>query len=139
MTPVEPGKKAMGRKTADSTVAMPQRALVICPMDLMVASRGDSPSSDMIRSTFSTTTMASSTRRPMTMTRANMVRVLMEKPAAARTPMVPRSTTGTAMVGIRVARMFCRKRNMMRKTRMTASIRVWTTSSMEILTKGVVS
>ena len=68
-----------------------------------------------------------------------MVRVLMEKPLADRTPKVPSSTTGTAMVGISVARIFCRKRNMMRKTRKTASTRVFTTSSMEILTKGVVS
>ena len=106
MTPVEPPKKAIGRKTAVRTVAIPHRALVICPMDLMVASWGERPSSVMILSTFSTTTMASSTRRPMTMTRANMVRVLIENPVAASTPMVPRRTTGTAMVGMRVARIF---------------------------------
>ena len=38
-----------------------------------VASRGGSPSSRMMRSTFSTTTMASSTRRPITSTSANRV------------------------------------------------------------------
>ena len=118
---------------------MPHSALVICPIDLMVASLGGKPSSDMMRSTFSTTTMASSTSRPMTMTSANMVRVLMEKPHSDRTPKVPSSTTGTAMVGIRVARKFCRNRNMMRNTSTMASHRVWTTSSMEILTNGVVS
>ncbi len=136
MTPVEPPKKAIGKKTAVSTVAIPQRALVICPMDLMVASCGDNPSSDMIRSTFSTTTIASSTSRPMTITRANIVKVLIEKPAAASTPIVPSRTTGTAIVGIRVALKFWRKMNMTMKTRKIALISVSTTSSMEILTKG---
>jgi len=57
---------------------MPIRAGVISSMDLRVASRGESPSSAMIRSTFSTTTMASSTNRPMASTMANMVSMLME-------------------------------------------------------------
>ena len=64
----------------------------------------------MTRATFSTTTMASSTRRPMASTMPNMVRVLMLKPKAAMTPKVPSSTTGTASEGIRVARKFWRKR-----------------------------
>ena len=93
----------------------------------------------MTRSTFSTTTMASSTSRPMASTRPNMVRVLMPKPKAARTPKVPSSTTGTAMVGMSVARKFCRNRYITRKTSSTASRRVLTTSSMEIRTNGVVS
>ena len=75
---MEPWKKAMGPNTAESTRPMPTRALVISSMDLAVASRGESPSSDMIRSTFSTTTMASSTSRPMASTMANMVSMLME-------------------------------------------------------------
>ena len=63
----------------------------------------------------------------------------MLKPAAAMTPNVPRSTTGTAMVGMSVARKFCRKRNMTRNTRAIASRSVFTTSSIESRTKGVVS
>jgi len=70
MTPVDPPKKAMGPKTAESTRPMPMRALVIWLMDLAVASLGESPSSLMMRSTFSTTTMASSTRSPMASTMA---------------------------------------------------------------------
>ena len=139
MAPVEPPKKAMGTNTADSTRAMPTRAPVIWVMDLRVASSGESPSSLISRSTFSTTTMASSTSKPMASTRPNMVRVLMEKPKAAMTPKVPSSTTGTAMVGIRVARKFCRNRYMTQNTRKMASISVCTTSSMEIFTNGVVS
>jgi hypothetical protein len=52
---------------------------------------------------------------------------------------VPSRTTGTAMVGIRVARQFCRNRNMTMKTRTMASTRVLTTSSIDSLTNGVES
>ena len=83
--------------------------------------------------------MASSTSRPIASTMPNMVSVLIEKPNAASTPKVPSSTTGTAIVGISVARKFCRNRNITRKTRTIASISVFTTSSIEICTKGVVS
>ncbi len=139
MMPVDPPKKAMGPNTADSTRPMPTRALVIWPMDFRVAARGGRPSSCMMRSTFSTTTMASSTRRPMASTMANMVSMLMDMPTYWRIAKVPRSTTGTAMVGIRVARKFPRKSSMTRKTRITASMRVFTTSLMATDTKGVVS
>ena len=136
---MEPLKKAIGRNTAESTSAMPTRAPVIWPMDLRAASFGDSLSSTITRSTFSTTTMASSTSRPMASTMPNMVSVLMEKPAAARMPKVPSSTTGTAMVGISVARKFCRNTYMTMNTSTIASNSVFTTSSMETCTNGVVS
>ena len=139
MAPVEPPKKAIGTNTAESTRAIPTSAPVIWVIDLRVASSGERSSSLISRSTFSTTTMASSTNRPIASTRPNMVRVLMEKPNADMTPKVPSSTTGTAMVGIRVARKFCRNRYMTQNTRKIASIRVCTTSSMEIFTNGVVS
>ena len=93
----------------------------------------------MMRSTFSTTTMASSTSRPMASTMANIVSMLIEKPKSASTPKVPRSTTGTAMVGMSVARMFPMNRYMTRNTRTMASMRVFTTSPMATLTNGVVS
>ncbi|MCY1497195.1 hypothetical protein D9M68_311520 [compost metagenome] len=57
-----------------------------------------------------------------------MVRVLMLKPNAASTPKVPSSTTGTARVGISVARKFCMNRYMTRNTRTMASPRVFSTS-----------
>ena len=75
----------------------------------------------------------------MASTMPNMVRVLMPKPNAASTPKVPRSTTGTAMVGMSVARKFCRKRNITRKTSTIASSSVFTTSSIERRTNGMVS
>ncbi|MNI89775.1 hypothetical protein D3C73_1472240 [compost metagenome] len=71
-----PPKKAIGINTADSTMAIPTSAPWICPIDFRVASRGERPSSLMMRSTFSTTTMASSTSKPMASTIANIVSVL---------------------------------------------------------------
>ncbi len=59
--------------------------------------------------------------------------------AAASTAKVPSSTTGTAMVGISVARMFCRNTNMTMNTSAIASNRVLITSWMDLRTKGVVS
>ena len=69
----------------------------------------------------------------------NIVSVLIEKPKAASTPKVPSNTTGTAMVGMRVARRFCRNRYITRNTSTIASTSVFTTSSMEARTKGAVS
>ncbi len=139
MTPVDPPKKAIGRNTADSTMAMPTSAPVTWLIDLRVASFGVRPSSAITRSTFSTTTMASSTSRPIASTMPNIVSVLIVKPEAASTPKVPSSTTGTAIVGMRVALRFCRKRYMMRKTSTIASNSVTTTPSMDRRTNGVVS
>ena len=104
-----------------------------------MASRAESPSSDMTRSTFSTTTMASSTSRPIASTIANIVSMLMENPNSPNTAKVPRMTTGTASVGISVARMFPRKRYITRNTSRTASNRVLTTSLIASFTNGVVS
>ena len=78
MMPTEPGKNAIGTNTAASTVVMPTMAPVICDIALRVASFGGSPSSAMMRSTFSTTTMASSTRIPIASTMPNIVSMLME-------------------------------------------------------------
>src|SRR4029077_7354975 len=89
MTPVEPPKKAIGTKTADNTSAMQTKAPVIWFIDFMVASLDESPSSAIRRSTFSTTTMASSTKSPMARTIPNIVSVLIEKPASESTANVP--------------------------------------------------
>ncbi len=57
---------------------MPISAPVISSIDLRVASFGGNPSSCITRSTFSTTTIASSTKRPIASTIANIVSVLIE-------------------------------------------------------------
>ena len=118
----------MGTNTADSVTPIPTSAGVISCMDWRVASLGDLPVSCITRSTFSTTTMASSTSRPIASTMANMVRVLIEYPATDSTPKVPSSTTGTAIAGISVARKFCRKMNITITTSTMASPRALTTS-----------
>ncbi len=56
----------------------------------------------MIRSTFSTTTMASSTRMPIARTMPNMVIMFTENPSRYINISVPSRHTGTTMDGIRV-------------------------------------
>ncbi len=63
----------------------------------------------------------------------------MENPKSPSTAKVPKITTGTAIVGIRVARMFPMNRYITRNTSTIASMSVMTTSLMATLTKGVVS
>ena len=76
MLPTEPAKNAIGMNTAASVTVMPMIAAVIWPIALRVASRGGNPSSLMMRSTFSITTIASSTRMPTASTIANIVSTL---------------------------------------------------------------
>ncbi len=75
----------------------------------------------MLRSTFSTTTMASSTTMPMASTRPNSVSVLSEKPSAVMAAKVPISDTGIAMIGMIAVRQLCRKTITTMTTRSTAS------------------
>ena len=102
MLPTDPPKKASGTNTEISTTVTPMMAPDIWPMALRVAMSGDRPSSLMMRSTFSTTTIASSTTMPITSTMPNMVSTLIEKPSASSTAKVPIRVTGTTMVGIMV-------------------------------------
>ncbi len=107
--PWMPPRNATGMNTLDSTRAMPTTGPATSFMAWTVASRGFMPCS-MWCSTASTTTMASSTTRPMASTRPKSDRVLMEKPSMGKTAKVPMRLTGTAIMGMRVARQFCRKR-----------------------------
>ena len=68
-----------------------------------------------------------------------MVSMLIEKPVIESMPNVPSSTTGTAMVGMIVARQFCRKKNITHTTSTMASTRVLMTSCRAARTNGVVS
>ena len=58
----------------------------------------------MMRSTFSSTTMASSTTMPMASTSPNRVSRLIEKPSRYMPAKVPMIDTGTAMIGMIIAR-----------------------------------
>ena len=65
--------------------------------------------------------------------------MLSEKPSASITTIVAIKETGMAMTGIRVVRQFCRKMKTTATTRISASSRVLTTSSMAADTNLVVS
>ena len=75
--PVMPPRKAQGTNTAQSTRATAITGPVTSSIALRAASRGGRPCSSQ-RSTFSTTTMASSTTMPMARTRPNSDRLLSE-------------------------------------------------------------
>src|SRR5690606_32133466 len=137
--PVKPPRKATGTNTAESTSTIAISAPLTCSIALIVASRGLSPSSCMIRSTFSTTTIASSTTMPIASTKPNSVNVLMVKPSSSIPANVPTIAIGTASSGIRVARQLCKNINTTINTNTTASSSVWTTSVIDALMKSVVS
>ena len=81
---------------------MPITAPEIWLMAFLVASTGGKPSSVIIRSTFSTTTMASSTTIPITNTIANMLNTLIDMPKYQMPAKAPSKEIGTTMVGISV-------------------------------------
>ena len=108
-------------------------------MAALAASRADSLRLSMISVAASTTTMASSTTRPMANTSANRVSVLSEKPSARKALKVPIRETGIASIGIRVARQLSRKMNTTSNTSTPASSRVLTTSCTDSDTNRVVS
>jgi len=76
---------------------------------------------------------------PMAITIAKSVRVLMPKPKSHRPAKVPMRETGTASIGMSVARQLPRKRKTTRTTRRPASKSVCSTSLIEAFTKRVVS
>jgi Flp pilus assembly protein TadG len=88
---------------------------------------------------FSSTTMASSTTRPMARTRARSVSRFTEKPRANKAMKLAMTETGTVTAGIRVARRLPRKRKITSTTRPTAMARVLKTSAMACSMKTEVS
>ena len=127
--PDRPGMKATGTNTDSSTNEMAITGPVICAIAFMVASVGDkSGSSDITRSTFSTTTIASSTTTPMPSTIASSEIVLAENPIASNAANVPIKLTGIATIGMIVARKLPRNTNTTATTRTKAIASVLTTS-----------
>ncbi len=129
--PVTPPRNATGRNTASSTSTIEIRAPAISVMACLAASSGASPFWVMFTSTFSTTTMASSTTRPIARIMPNIVSMLIEKPSRYMPVNVPTIDTGTARIGITVARSDCRNTNTTSTTSTTASKNVFTTLSIE--------
>ena len=99
--------KADGMNTAQSTRQIAISAAPTSSMLRIAASRGERPAA-MLRSTFSTTTIASSTTMPIASTIPNSDKLLSEKPTTAITKNVPMSDTGMAMMGMTAARHVCR-------------------------------
>ena len=69
----------------------------------------------------------------------NIVSMLIEKPSRCMPMKVPTIDTGTARIGMMVARRDCRNRNTTRITSTTASKKVCTTLSIEFSVKRLVS
>ncbi len=121
--PVRPGVKASGAYTAASVSVIATTAKLISLAPFSAAWKGSSPSS-MWRKMFSSTTMASSTTRPMASTSASSVSVLMVKPAAAMMPKAPIRLTGMVTIGMIDARIVRRNTNTTSATSTTASAMV---------------
>src|SRR5689334_23136483 len=100
------------------------------------AASGASPPA-ILRSTFSTTTMASSTTIPVASTSPNNVSELIENPSPSRIPSVPMIATGTETNGMTLARQLCRNTTTTSTTSTTASSSVWITASIELRTNTV--
>ncbi|MNH34367.1 hypothetical protein D3C85_1582680 [compost metagenome] len=77
-----------------------------------------------MRSTFSTTTIASSTTTPIARTSPNKLKALIENPMASMTAKVPTTETGTASNGMIEARQVCRNTITTTTTSRIASSRV---------------
>jgi hypothetical protein len=136
--PWMPPRNATGRKTDERMSAIATTGPDTSRIAWRVASRGVMPSS-MWCSTASTTTIASSTTRPIARTSPKSESVLIEKPRSGKTAKVPMSETGTATSGMSVARQFWRNRKTTRRTRSIASPSVMTISRMPSVTGAVVS
>ena len=119
---------ATGTNTEQSTSTIATSALATCRIALSAASRGDRPSCAMMRSTFSITTIASSTTMPIASTSPNSVSTLIDMPNTSKPRNVPITLTGTASIGMSVARQLCRKRNTTSVTSTIASTSVIATS-----------
>src|SRR5215472_10946371 len=94
-----PERKADGTKTAQSVNAIDSSAPPTSSIVRWAASNGDIPER-ILRSMFSTTTIASSTTIPTARTRPNRDRLFSDIPNIARTVKVPTSDTGIATTGM---------------------------------------
>ena len=125
--PTSPGMNETGMNTAASVAVVASTAKTISLVPRTAAARGPAPMARW-RAMFSTTTMASSTTRPVATTSASSVMTLIEKPTAQMAASVPISDTGMEIAGAMVARNERRKARMMRMTMTFASKRLMITS-----------
>ena len=111
-----PPMSRMGTKTAMSEMLIETTVKPTSRAPSSAASNGEMPCS-MCRDTFSRTTTASSTTKPVAMVRAMSERLSRLYPARYMMPKVPMSETGTATAGIVAARHRRRNRKTTRITR----------------------
>ncbi len=137
-SPEIPAMKAAGTNTAHRVSAMAISAPPTSSMVRRAASGGAYPKR-RLRSTFSTTTMASSTTIPTASTSPNSDRLLSEKPKAAKTAKVPTSDTGIAAIGMIEARQVCRNRMTTSTTSTIATTMAMTTSWIDWVMNTVAS
>ena len=99
-----PPRKATGTNTALSTSTTAMTGPLTSSIARLAASLGARPNSIMLRSVFSTTTIASSTTSPIARIIPNRVSMLIEKPNTNMPRSAPSIDTGTASVGMIVSR-----------------------------------
>ena len=117
--PVRPPWKAIGVYTAASVMVMAMIGPTSSRAPLSAASIGFSPSPRW-RSTFSTTTIASSTTNPTESTMASSVKRLMVKPNVCTRKMPPINERGMATTGTSDDRREPRKRKIVCTTSLMA-------------------
>ena len=122
--------------TASKTRAVARIAPVSSFIALEAAAKGLSPAS-IRASTASTTTMASSTTRPVARITPSRVSSLIEKPNALTKIIAPSSAIGRARAGTIVAFQSCRNRKMINNTSTTASRSASSAPKIEALMKSV--
>src|ERR1700739_793241 len=137
--PVVPGKNETGTNTAISTRDVAMTALVTSLMARDVASSGFECSIAMCLCTFSITTIASSTTKPVARVTQKRVSELIENSNILLNMKVPISDTGMVTAGMIVARQSSRNRKMTTMTITMGSARVTITSRMESPTTVVES
>src|SRR3954466_15811139 len=111
---------AVGTNTAHNTRAIAITGPVTSSIALREASRGDNPWASQ-RSTFSTTTIASSTTMPIASTNPNSDKLLSENPNGVIAKNVPSSEIGIGSSGITAPRQVCGNNTIPTTTSSTAS------------------
>ena len=121
--PTMPGISRIGMNTAISERLMEITVKLTSALPSSAASRTSIPAS-MWRTTFSSTTTASSTTKPVAMVSAISERLSTLYPSRYIGPKVPRMASGSTTAGIRVARGDCRNTNTTPITSTTAKNRL---------------
>ena len=128
--PVRPPRKPIGAYTAAKVIVIEMTGPTISRAPCSAAWTGALPSSRW-RWMFSTTTMASSTTRPIASTMASKVSRLMLKPSASIIVQTPIKDSGIVTTGMMTERSEARNRKITTMTMSTASPSVCSTSSID--------